>query len=58
MDEYIVVQVWNNIGDMTFKTTTKSKENAISILKKFQEINDIENGDKKFEIFVKVKILK
>ena len=56
MEEYIVVQVWNNIGDMTFKTTTKSKENAISILKKFQEINDIESGNKTFEIFTKVKI--
>ena len=56
MEEYIVVQVWNNIGDMTFKTTHKTKENAISVMKKFQEINDIENGDKTFEIFTKVKI--
>ena len=56
MEDYIVVQVWNNINDMTFKATTKSKENAISVLKKFLEINDIEKGEKEFEIFTKVKI--
>jgi len=56
MEEYIVVQVWNSIGDMTFKTTHSTKENAISVMKKFQEINALENGDKTFEIFTKVKI--
>ena len=58
MNQYVVVQVWENIKDLSFRFTTNDKENAISVLKKFQEINDIENGDKKFEIFVKVKILK
>ena len=56
MEDYIVVQVWNNINDMTFKATTKSKENAISVLKKFQEINNLENSDDIFEVFTKVKI--
>ena len=56
MEEYIVVQVWNNIQDITYKTTHATKENAISVMKKFQEINALENGDKTSEIFTKVKI--
>ena len=56
MNEYVVVQVWNNIQDLSFRFTTDSKENAISVLKKYKDINDIENGDKTFEIFTKVKI--
>ena len=56
MNEYVVVQVWDNIKDLSFRFTTDSKENAISVMKKFKEINDIESGDKKFEIFTKVKI--
>jgi hypothetical protein len=56
MNEYVIVQVWKNIKDLSFRFTTDNKENAISVLKKFQEINDIENGDKTFEIFTKVKI--
>jgi hypothetical protein len=58
MNQYVVVQVWDSIKDLSFRFTTNDKENAISVLKKFREINDIENGDKQFEIFVKVKILK
>ena len=42
MEEYIVVQVWNNIGDMTFKTTHKTKENSskncLSMFKKDKNI--------------------
>jgi len=56
MNEYVIVQVWENIKDLSFRYTTDSKENAISVLKKFQEINDIESGNKTFEIFTKVKI--
>jgi len=56
MNEYVVVQVWDNIKDLSFRFTTDSKENAISVLKKFQEINDLENDDNVFEIFTKVKI--
>ena len=58
MNQYVVVQVWDSIKDLSFRFTTNDKENAISVLKKFREINDIENGDKQFEIFVKVKIPK
>ena len=49
MEEYIVVQVWNNIGDMTFKTTHKTKENAISVMKKFQEIENERNYNMKVD---------
>ncbi len=56
MNEYVVVKVWESIKDMSCMYTTDSKENAISVLKKFQEINDIEKGIKKFEIFTRVKI--
>ena len=56
MNEYVVVQVWDNIKDLSFRFTTDSKENAISVLKKFQEINNLENSDDIFEVFTKVKI--
>jgi|TARA_R110002124_G_scaffold143979_2_gene308780 hypothetical protein len=58
MNEYVVVQVWNNIQDITLKYTTDDKENALSVLKKYEDINNIENGDKTFAVFTKVKILK
>ena len=50
--------MWNNIQDITLKYTTDDKENALSVLKKYEDINNIENGDKTFAVFTKVKILK
>jgi len=56
MNEYIICQVYPSIKSLNLKFQTDSKENAISVLKKFQEINDLENDDNVFEIFTKVKI--
>tara|TARA_R100001143_G_scaffold30913_1_gene30007 strand:+ start:209 stop:385 length:177 start_codon:yes stop_codon:yes gene_type:complete len=58
MNEYVVVQVWNNIQDISLKYTTDDKENALSVLRKYEDINNIENGDKTFAVFTKVKILR
>jgi hypothetical protein len=56
MNEYIICQVYPNIKSLNLKFQTHSKENAISVLKKFQEINRLENEDNVFEVFTKVKI--
>ena len=56
MNQYIICQVYPNIKSLNLKFQTDSKENAISVLKKFQEINNLENSDDIFEVFTKVKI--
>ena len=56
MNEYIICQVYPSIKSLNLKFQTDSKENAISVLKKFQEINNLENDDNVFEVFTKVKI--
>jgi len=58
MNEYIICQVYPSIKSLNLKFQTNSKENALSVLKKFQEINRLENEDNVFEVFTKVKILK